>query len=67
MTQRVTKNAKQLADLTQQGLALALDLQQNGNKDDAIVVLLANILTATIHQTTLLEAIAVESGIDIEP
>lgn len=67
MTQRVTKNAKQLADLTQQGLALALDLQQSGNKDDAIVVLLANILTATIHQTTLLEAIAVESGIDIEP
>lgn len=57
--------SKALNDITSEGLKLAMDLQQNGHHNDATVVLLANILSATLHQVRVTEAIARNLGVDI--
>ncbi len=54
------KDMKDLKHITEEGLKLALSLQQGGYQSDATVVLLANLLTATLHNASVLEEISVK-------
>ena len=47
-----------LKKITAEGLALALDLQSNGHKDDALIVLQADMLTVLIHIANALEELS---------
>lgn len=62
---RVGRTAAHLGELMNEGLELAFEAQLDERDAEAIVTLLAAMVTAQVHTVALLEALAKNAGIVI--